>query len=81
MAEELQFDSQQGQEIFLFTIVFRPALRPAQPPIQQLLGALSLGVKLQVHESDHSPPSSAAVKNGGAIYLHSPIHLHGMVLN
>jgi hypothetical protein len=27
------FDSQQGQEIFLFTIKFRQVLGPAQPPI------------------------------------------------
>jgi hypothetical protein len=30
-------------------------------------GGLSLGVKRPGHETDHSPPSSAEVKNGGAI--------------
>jgi hypothetical protein len=40
----------------------------------------SMGVMGQGHESDHSPPSTAEVKNGGAIpSLH--IHLHCMVLN
>jgi len=38
------------------------ALGPNQLPIQQVPGALSLGVKQQGHEADHSPPSSAEVK-------------------
>jgi hypothetical protein len=38
-------------------------------PVQRILGALSLGVKQQGHEADCSPPSSAEVKNGGAIPL------------
>jgi hypothetical protein len=38
-------------------------------------------VKHQGHQADHSPPSSAEAKKGGAIaYLHSPICLHGIVL-
>jgi hypothetical protein len=32
-------------------------------PTQWILGALSLGVKHPVSEADHSPPSSAEVKN------------------
>jgi hypothetical protein len=39
-------------------------------------GALPLEVKQLGHEADHSPPSS--IKEP---YLHSPIHLHGVVLN
>jgi hypothetical protein len=30
-------------------------------------GTLSLGVKRPVRETDHSPPTNAVVKNGGAI--------------
>jgi hypothetical protein len=30
---------------------------------------------------DHSPPISAEVKNGGAVYLHCPISLHDLALN
>jgi hypothetical protein len=63
-----RFDSQQGQEIFLFSTVFRLALEPTQPPIQWVLGTLSLGVKWQGHEADHSFPSIAEVKNDGAIF-------------
>jgi hypothetical protein len=47
---------------FFFTTTSRMALGPTQPPIQWLPGALSLGVKQLVHEADHSPPSSAKVK-------------------
>jgi hypothetical protein len=36
---------------------------PTQPPIQWVPGALSLGVKRLGREADHSPPSSAEVKN------------------
>jgi hypothetical protein len=36
---------------------------PTQPPIQWVPGALSLEVKQPGREADHSPPSSAKVKN------------------
>jgi hypothetical protein len=36
---------------------------PTQPPIQWVPWILSSGVKRPVHESDHSSPSSAEVKN------------------
>jgi hypothetical protein len=35
-------------------------------------GALSLGVKRLGREADHSPPSSAEVKECVELYLHSP---------
>jgi len=57
------FESRQGLGIFLFTTASRPALGPTQPPIQWVPGALSLGLKLPGREADHSPPSSAEVKN------------------
>jgi hypothetical protein len=66
-----EFDSRQGLGI-LFTIVSRPALGPTQPPIQWVQGALSLGVKLLGREADHSPPSSAEVKECVELYLHYP---------
>jgi hypothetical protein len=40
---------------------------PTQPLIHWVPEALSLGVKRLGRESDNSPPSSAEVKNGGAI--------------
>jgi hypothetical protein len=39
------------------------ALGATQPPLQWVPGTLSLGVKWLGHEADHSPPSSAKVKN------------------
>jgi hypothetical protein len=40
---------------------------PTQPPIQWAPGTHSLGLKRQGREADHSPPSSAEVKNGGDV--------------
>jgi hypothetical protein len=60
--------------------VFRPALGPTQPPVQWVPEALSSGINRQGHEADHSPPSSAEVKSGGAL-LPLPICLHSVVLN
>jgi hypothetical protein len=57
----LGFDSRRGLGIFLFT-ASRTALGPTQLPIQWVPEALSLGVKLPGREADHSPPSSAEVK-------------------
>jgi hypothetical protein len=47
----------------LFTTASRPALGPTQPPIQWVPRALSLGIKRPKREADHSPPSSAEVRN------------------
>jgi hypothetical protein len=57
-----------------FSTVSRPALGPTQPPIQWVLGTLSLEVKRPGREGDHSPPSSAEVKNAwsytsGLLYI------------
>jgi hypothetical protein len=49
---------------FLFSKSSRPALGPTQPPIQWVQWALSLRVKRLGREADHSPQSSAEVKNG-----------------
>jgi hypothetical protein len=68
-----------GLGIFPFTIASRTALGPTQPPIQWVPAALSLGIKRPSSEADHSPPSSAEVKECVEQYLHSPIRLHGVV--
>jgi len=57
------FESRQGLGIFLFTTVSRSALEPTPPLIRWVTGALFLGVKGLVHETDHSSPSGAEVKN------------------
>jgi hypothetical protein len=61
--EHRWFESRQGPGIFLFIIASRTALGSTQPPIQWVPGGLSLGVKQPQYEADHSPPSSAEVKN------------------
>jgi hypothetical protein len=45
-----------------------------------LPGALSLGIQRPVREADHSHPSYAEDRNGGAISPF-PIRLHGVMLN
>jgi hypothetical protein len=67
MTEELGLDYPWGLEIFLFSITSRLALGFTQPPIQWIMGSCFPGVQQQRHEADHSPPSTAKVKNGGAI--------------
>jgi hypothetical protein len=57
------FDSRKGQVLFLITIALRLGLRPNQPPIQWVAGALSSEVKRPRREADHSPPSSTEIKN------------------
>jgi hypothetical protein len=68
----LGFDSLRGLGIFLFTTASRTALGPTQPPIQWVPGALSQGLKRPGREADHSPPSTAEVKESVELYLHSP---------
>jgi hypothetical protein len=46
----------------IFSTSSGPAMGPTQPPIQWVPGALSLGVKRQGREADHSPPTSVEVR-------------------
>jgi hypothetical protein len=48
------------------------ALGPTQPRIQWGPGDLSLEIKRSGLEADHSPPSTAEVKERVQLYLHSP---------
>jgi hypothetical protein len=41
----------------------RPSLEPKHPPIQWAPGALTLGLRRQEREADHSPPYGAKAKN------------------
>jgi hypothetical protein len=72
------FDSRGGG---LFTTVSRTALGPTQPPIHWVPGALSLGVKRPGRDADHSPPSSAEVKNTWSYTSTPPIRLRAVVLS
>jgi len=52
-----------GRDFFLFTTKSRPALQPKQPPVQWILGVLTLVIKQPGHEADYSPQFSAEIKN------------------
>jgi hypothetical protein len=62
ITEESVFNFRQGQNIFLFSTASRMAWVPTHSPIHWILGALSPWEDSQ-GEADHSPPSSAKVKN------------------
>jgi hypothetical protein len=51
-----------------------------QPPIQWVPGAFNLWVKVPGREADHSPPSSAEVKNAWSYIPTPPVRLNGVVL-
>jgi hypothetical protein len=57
-----------------------PALGPALSPLQRVSKELSPIEKRLGRKANHSPSSSAEIKKGEP-YIHSPIRLHGMVLN
>jgi len=63
----------------MFSIPSRPDLGLIQPPIQCILGAVSLEIKQPGRENDHSPPSNADVKNAWS-RTSTPICLHVLVL-
>jgi hypothetical protein len=62
-----RFDSRQGQEVSLYSTASGPALGSTQLHIQWVPGTLHAGVKWPGPQADHSSPSSAKVKNDGAI--------------
>jgi hypothetical protein len=57
-----------GRGFFLLASAFRPTLGPTQPPVQWVPG----GKARPGRDADHSPPSSAEVKNGYERNLLSP---------
>jgi hypothetical protein len=61
------FESRYGRD-FLFSTASGPALRPIQSPIKWVAGALFPWVKRLGRDTDHSPPSGAEDKKGGAIF-------------
>jgi hypothetical protein len=66
--DDREFESRQGLGNF-FIIVPKPKIGPTQPPIQWVTEAISLGVKRPGRKADHSPQSSAEVKNAWSYTL------------
>jgi hypothetical protein len=58
----LKMEKQFSEELFLSPTASRTALAPTHPPIQWVPGVLSLEVKRPGRETNHSPTSSAQVK-------------------
>ena len=54
--------SQQGQGVFIFSKISRPALGSTQPPIQSVPGTVPTGKQSGLHV-DHLPSYSTEVKN------------------
>jgi hypothetical protein len=54
-------------KIFLFSTTSGPPMGPTQSPIQWAVGIIFPGVKRHRREANQSPPSSADVKNVGAV--------------
>jgi len=75
------FYSRQGLGFSLPATASIPTLGSTQPVIQWVYQVLSLGIKQPERESDHSFPSSAAVKNSWSYTSSPPVRLHGAVLN
>jgi hypothetical protein len=77
----VQFLADAMMGIFIFATASRPVPGPIQPPITCILEALTPGTKRLGREVNHSPLSSAEVKNAWSYTAPLPIHLHGVVLN
>jgi hypothetical protein len=52
---------------FLLSTSSKPIVGPTHPPVHWVPRVLSTGVKRPGHEADHSPLSSAEIKNDGVI--------------
>jgi hypothetical protein len=66
--------SSSRSKIFLFSTTSTPVLWPTQPPIQWALGTFSPVVKRPGREANHSPPTSAEVKDTW-IYTSIPLYV------
>jgi hypothetical protein len=66
---------------FLFATASRLALQPTRPPIHCVPETLIPGLKRPGREADHTPPSSAEVKNAWSYTSAPPLRPHGVVLS
>jgi len=70
-----------GAGNFLFTATSRWLWGPPSLLSKGYQGLFPLGVKQPRYEADHSPQSIAKVTECMELYLHTPVHLHGVVLS
>lgn len=57
------FELLQEQEFYLLFKMSRPTPKPTHPPIQSVLGAVSLGIMWLGHEVGRPPQTSVEAKN------------------
>jgi hypothetical protein len=65
----------------MFAAASRPALGPTRPPTKWDPGSFFSVVKRSGCEADHSPPSSAEVKDAWSCNFSPSIRLHSAVLS
>jgi hypothetical protein len=65
----------------LFCMIMKHSLLLYEMTLQWILEALTPGVKRSERKADHSPPSSAKVKNGWSCTYTLTIRIHGVVLS
>jgi hypothetical protein len=76
-----EFESRSGKTFSLLHIVQTGS---GVHPTSYIMGTGGSfpGIKRQGHEADHSTPTGAEVKKKNVdLYIHSPIRLHGVMLN
>jgi len=74
--EVLGFESKKEKEILSFSKMSRPDPEPTHSPIHLVWDCLSLNVKQPGCEANHSPPSSAEVKNDWSYASNPPTCLY-----
>jgi len=73
------FNFLQWKWFLLFTTAFSGLWGP--PSLLLLSRCFSRGGKVAGREADNSPPSSTEIKKWVDLYLHTPIRLHGVVID
>jgi hypothetical protein len=74
------FNSQQEQEIFLYSKTLKPDLGPIHPPVDCIIGFFLPTVKQPGYDANHSYSLSSKVKNAwnytgtGAMYIRGTIY-------
>jgi hypothetical protein len=76
-----ELHSRSGNIFFsLFHSVQRDSGAPTQPSTQWVQASISQGVKCLMDDANHSPPTTAEIKEDRA-RTPPPIRLHGVMLN
>jgi hypothetical protein len=69
-----------ARRLLFFSMGWNTSFLHSAAYLEPVTGSLSSGINRPGREADHSPPSSAEVKNAWR-YTSGPIRIHGMVLS